>query len=280
MSLAHSVLAVDPMVFPVRDVGRATTFLQRLLGGALEARPTGGVALSWEAAEVHCEPTLGGASAGDPSAGLSVRWSGPLGPLLRNVKRASATWSGPSERSSRGTSLLSVSIAGPDGLGVDVTTPFYDLALGGPSLRVAEGDQHDRAAVEGLLTGASLPLSGLDTAWRNALVAHSDADGPIACAAVERHGTAALLRSVVTAPSWRGVGLGEELCWRVIARAFGSGATSVHLLTTTAERFFARMGFHTVDRATLPAALGASEELRGACPASAIAMTFRDEGAA
>ncbi|HET7600112.1 MAG TPA: hypothetical protein VFK09_07450, partial [Gemmatimonadales bacterium] len=45
-----------------------------------------------------------------------------------------------------------------------------------------------------------------------------------------------------------------------------------YLLTTTADRWFRRLGFVPVERSALPAALAGSEELKGACPASAVAM--------
>ncbi len=44
------------------------------------------------------------------------------------------------------------------------------------------------------------------------------------------------------------------------------------LLTTTAEDWFPRFGFVRIARDAVPAALHASAELRGACPASAAVM--------
>ena len=49
----------------------------------------------------------------------------------------------------------------------------------------------------------------------------------------------------------------------------------LYLLTTTAEGFFPRLGWEPVARAELPAELAGSQELRGACPASAAAMRLR-----
>jgi N-acetylglutamate synthase-like GNAT family acetyltransferase len=85
-------------------------------------------------------------------------------------------------------------------------------------------------------------------------------------------GEAALLRSVVVASELRGTGLGGRLTDAAMAFARNSGATSVSLLTTTAAPFFAARGFRAVRWDELPAALGASSELTGACPTSATAM--------
>ena len=46
----------------------------------------------------------------------------------------------------------------------------------------------------------------------------------------------------------------------------------VYLLTTTAPDWFPRFGFTVARREELPEVLNASEELRGACPSSAVAM--------
>jgi amino-acid N-acetyltransferase len=46
----------------------------------------------------------------------------------------------------------------------------------------------------------------------------------------------------------------------------------IYLLTTTAEHFFPRFGFARIPRADVAPTVRASEEFRGACPDSAIAM--------
>jgi len=57
-----------------------------------------------------------------------------------------------------------------------------------------------------------------------------------------------------------------------LADAGARGVRDAYLLTTTADRWFRRLGFVPVERSALPAALAGSEELKGACPASAVAM--------
>lgn len=135
------------------------------------------------------------------------------------------------------------------------------------TIRPATAD--DWSAIARLLTEAALPLAGAHV--RDFLLAERDGrlDG---CAALERYGTAALLRSVAVAPHARGVGLGVALVDAAIARARAAGASTLVLLTTTAERFFPRFDFRTVTRDDVPDAVRASEEFRGACPASATVM--------
>lgn len=131
----------------------------------------------------------------------------------------------------------------------------------------------DLGQLASLLDAAGLPLAGFAEHLDATLVAR---DGPAiaGCVALELYGEEVLLRSLVVAPEARGGGLGERLTRAALELARSSGARHVRLLTTTAQRFFLRIGFRQIDRADLPAALGASEELRGACPDSAVAMTL------
>ncbi|MGH7620943.1 MAG: arsenic resistance N-acetyltransferase ArsN2, partial [Gemmatimonadaceae bacterium] len=50
------------------------------------------------------------------------------------------------------------------------------------------------------------------------------------------------------------------------------GIDELYLLTTTAERFFAELGFRTIDRADVPASVRGSVEFTSACPDTAVAM--------
>jgi amino-acid N-acetyltransferase len=149
------------------------------------------------------------------------------------------------------------------------TTPRSEVA---PVL-VREATPGDLAAVSDLVVAAGLPLAGLDDA---ALVLVATSDGTVVgTVALERHGsgddTAYLLRSAAVAPPWRGRGVGAALTAAALAHVDTAGAP-VALLTETAASYFPRFGFTAVDRHQLPAALAASAELQGACPAGAQAL--------
>ena len=149
------------------------------------------------------------------------------------------------------------------------TTPSSEV----PPVLVREATPADLAATTDLIASAGLPLAGLDDA---ALLLVAVADGELAgTAALERHGagadTAFLLRSAAVDPAWRGRGVGAALTAAALEHV-DAAAAPVALLTGTAEHYFPRFGFTPVDRDRLPAALTASAELRGACPASARAL--------
>ncbi len=94
----------------------------------------------------------------------------------------------------------------------------------------------------------------------------------LGCAGLEIHGQAGLLRSVVVAASERSNGVGARLVKSIFEHAKTQQLSSLFLLTETAENYFPRFGFKHVTRAEIPASLNASEELRGACPDSAVVM--------
>jgi amino-acid N-acetyltransferase len=127
------------------------------------------------------------------------------------------------------------------------------------------------AVIETALREAGLPVAGVAAHLDEFVVAEHEG-AIVGCAGIERYGHAALLRSVAVAPHMRGTGLGQRLTAACIDAARAQGISALALLTETAENFFPRFGFTLVDRAELPAELHASDELRGACPASAKAM--------
>ena len=59
---------------------------------------------------------------------------------------------------------------------------------------------------------------------------------------------------------------------RLLALAGDYGIERVWLLTTSAPGFFAKLGFSDVDRASVPAAIAASEEFTHLCPDTAVCM--------
>lgn len=129
----------------------------------------------------------------------------------------------------------------------------------------------DVSSVRRLLTEATLPVAGVPDSLEHFLVA--EREGVLVGAiGLEPYGTAALLRSAVVHPDLRGTGLGESLVRALIDDARRARVGALVLLTTTAAEWFPRFGFTRITRAEVPVELHASEELRGACPASAVVM--------
>ena len=128
----------------------------------------------------------------------------------------------------------------------------------------------DRPHVRRLLHDAGLPLDGLDGVAD--LFVAEDSGDVVGAIGFERHGALGLLRSLVVAPSQRGRGLGVALLAFGSARMQEEGLREAYGLTTTIPRLLLRLGWEEVPRASLPAGLNSSMELRGACPDSARAF--------
>lgn len=140
-----------------------------------------------------------------------------------------------------------------------------------PVLRPARAE--DLPAVRALLEEAKLPLDGFDQA---AAVWVATVRGDVAGAvAFERHANLGLLRSLVVAPKHRGTGVGKRLLVRAVRAMQAAGLSDAYALTTTIAPWLAREGWAELPQKELPAPLSASQELQGACPASAKAFRLQ-----
>ncbi|WP_341893590.1 arsenic resistance N-acetyltransferase ArsN2, partial [Variovorax sp. YR752] len=142
-----------------------------------------------------------------------------------------------------------------------------------PPITLRQAHAADWAAVEGLLTVNRLPLDGAREHLSTFVLAQSGLE-VVGCAGVEPRGDLALLRSVAVAPGLHRQGIGQQMVSLLLDEARRRNFKTVALLTTTARRWFESFGFKVADRATAPAALKASAEFQGACPASAEFMVL------
>ena len=139
-------------------------------------------------------------------------------------------------------------------------------------IRPARTDDLEPATA--LLSESKLPLAGFAEHLADTLVATREGR-VVGVVELELYGRAALLRSLVVAPSERGARLGERLAAGAMRLAEDRGIGDVYLLTETAERFFPRFGFTRQERATAPEEVRHSVEFRLACPESAVMMHAR-----
>lgn len=134
----------------------------------------------------------------------------------------------------------------------------------------------DRPIVRSLLVEARLPVADLDTAPDLTFWVVRDASGrPVGAIGLERHGDAALLRSLVVTPGQRLHGLGRTLVRALEEHANATGVAQLVLLTETAETFFRRLGYAVIGRERAPLAVASSAEFRTLCPSTAVCMTKR-----
>jgi len=141
------------------------------------------------------------------------------------------------------------------------------------TITLRQGSQADWAAVAALLQANKLPLDGAQAHLHNYLLALSNGE-VVGCAGAEVYGDIALLRSVAVAPGLHKQGIGKLLLDRLIHEARRRQIRTLYLLTVTAPEYFAQAGFKRMKMDDAPAALKASAEFQGACPACAALMSL------
>ena len=149
-----------------------------------------------------------------------------------------------------------------------------DAELTTPAVTTGNASHADLDEISDLLTTNSLPLDGVADSIERFVVAREDGR-IVGCVGLEVYGDSALLRSAAVHDEVKGRGIGRTLVNEILADAHQQGVAAVYLLTTTAENYFPAFGFERIDRSEVPLELDASEELKGACPASAIVMRKR-----
>lgn len=139
---------------------------------------------------------------------------------------------------------------------------------------IERATERDLPEVLALLAEHGLPEEGVDEHVATLVVARENGH-VVGTAAVEVYADGALLRSVAVAPAVQGLGLGHRLTDAALSVAREHHVDTVFLLTTTAERFFPKLGFEPASRADVPASVQASVEFQSACPTSATVMRKR-----
>lgn len=125
-------------------------------------------------------------------------------------------------------------------------------------------------ALAAILRSEGLPADDVHERSKRFFRLHEPLGTDLGYAGIELCGMDALLRSVVALPC--GQGQGKRIVVRMADYAEGLGVTRLYLLTTTAEGFFAKLGFRRVARETAPAAIRETREFASLCPATAALM--------
>jgi amino-acid N-acetyltransferase len=126
--------------------------------------------------------------------------------------------------------------------------------------------------VEALLTEAQLPVSDLSSCRSLNLLGMRESGRLVGVVGVEIYGSVGLLRSLAVEPANRNAGLGVSLVSRAESLAAHQGITDLYLLTTTAARFFARLGYEVIPRSEAPTAIAETAQFSDLCPTSSSFM--------
>jgi N-acetylglutamate synthase-like GNAT family acetyltransferase len=131
----------------------------------------------------------------------------------------------------------------------------------------------DWPTIAALLEANKLPLDGAQDNLATYLLAIQGQE-IVGTAGAEIYGDIALLRSVAIKPGLQRQGVGKQLVSRLLQEAKRRQIAKVYLLSVTAPEYFAQFGFKRGPRENAPAALHASAEFQGACPACAALMSL------
>jgi len=122
-----------------------------------------------------------------------------------------------------------------------------------------------------LLKQNALPTEDI-TAGTRLFVAEEE-DLVVGTIAVEYDYKHALLRSLSVSEEKRKSGIGATLVGFIENYVKQQGVEAIYILTTTAESFFSRRGYHVIRREDVPSFLQRTSEFSSVCPSSSIIMS-------
>lgn len=126
-----------------------------------------------------------------------------------------------------------------------------------------------------LLSVCELPDSDIAHSESLAFFGYRNGAELVALVGLEVYESVALLRSLAVAPQYRNSCTGKKLVAFAEARAADSGIHSLFLLTTTAEKYFLKLGYAPASREEAPLPIKNTAQFSGLCPASSAFLSKR-----
>jgi amino-acid N-acetyltransferase len=125
--------------------------------------------------------------------------------------------------------------------------------------------------LQALLKSADLPYEDIEKHIHD-FAFIKDGDNLIGCVGLEIYDEIALLRSLAVVENHRNQGIGHILANEILQYAIQKQITKLFLLTTTAERFFSKLGFVLMKREDAPESIRLTTEFSSLCPDTAVFM--------
>lgn len=141
-------------------------------------------------------------------------------------------------------------------------------------LRLTRATPDDLEQVRKLLNDNGLPAQDINDKIDCLFMAYHDSE-LVGIGGLEIHGRHGLLRSLVTPDKFRGGGYGKVITRKLLEYAINMNLTEVYLLTTTAAKFFEKIGFIHIERSSVPELIAGTTEFTSFCPKSAVCMMKR-----
>ena len=126
--------------------------------------------------------------------------------------------------------------------------------------------------IKSFLADCGLPSDDISASHLDNFFFLKDSGQIVGSVGLEICGEFGLLRSLALSESLRRQGIGTQLVEHIEEYARSQNIRSIYLLTTTADQFFARIGYQTIARENAPEPVQETTEFQSICPASAICM--------
>ena len=130
----------------------------------------------------------------------------------------------------------------------------------------------DFAAAAGLLQAANLPVTDLSADRLDDFLVATSGNVVVGFVGLEAHADIGLLRSLVSHPDVRKLGLGKRLVAEIESLAQARGIKEFWLLTIDAQGYFEKRGYTVQERAAAPDAIRRTAEFTTLCPGDAVLM--------
>jgi amino-acid N-acetyltransferase len=140
------------------------------------------------------------------------------------------------------------------------------------SLPVEAALPKDFEEICAVLTRSGLPVDDLTEASLGGFLIYKAGDVLAGVVGLERYDDSVLLRSLAVSSAFAGRGIGKQLMAAAEARARALPASSLYLLTLTAEKYFDALGYRRVPRERAPDAIKHSRQFASLCPSTAVLM--------
>lgn len=130
----------------------------------------------------------------------------------------------------------------------------------------------DRNKVMELLDECGLPCEDLSPAKVKQFLVLRDRGKIVAALGMETVKSLSMIRSIAVRAEYRGKGYGTRLMEEAEQVARGRKKEALFIFTTMVDSYFAKYGFHRIDRRAVPAAMLEAAEVRNLCPPGVTCM--------
>jgi amino-acid N-acetyltransferase len=137
-------------------------------------------------------------------------------------------------------------------------------------MNIVPASQNNFSCAVDLLKKNNLPTEDINPGTQLFVV--EEENKVIATIAVECDYNNALLRSLSVSEEKRNSGIGKQLVDFIEDYVKNQGVQDIYILTTTADKFFAKREYQKIERAAAPPFIQNTSEFSSVCPSSAIIM--------